>query len=107
TPGTKKITHHTNRQRGFMLKFQALILQIKSESNFQQSLDGVRSKFLNDLIASNVHWSTLLSCLFLIICVQAGSAQTLSASQKFTLGIKAAPHFTWAHYRDKDLQKEF
>jgi hypothetical protein len=49
-------------------------------------------------------WSAVC-VLYLIFAAAAGAqAQTLSTSQKFSLGIKAAPNFTIARYRDPDLR---
>jgi hypothetical protein len=61
---------------------------------------------LNHLTAVNGRWSTFWFMVCWASCSTVASAQTLSTSQKFSLGIKAAPHFTFAHYRDKDIQKE-
>src|SRR5690348_12554158 len=90
-----------------MLKFQALILQSKSESNFWQSLNRVHNRLLNGLTLTKVRWSMALAGLCMATWSIPGSAQTLSASQKYALGVKAAPHFTLARYRDRDMQKHY
>jgi hypothetical protein len=61
----------------------------------------------NDLDAVIAHWSTAFCLIALMSATEPAFAQTLSTSQKYSLGIKAAPNFTIARYRDKDLQKQF
>src|SRR5688572_4038059 len=88
-----------------MLKFRLLILQIKSEFQLLAKFWELMRR-LNRLTALNSRWPTVLILLYGALFATVASAQTLSTSQKFSLGIKAAPHFTVAYYRDKDLRKE-
>jgi hypothetical protein len=61
-------------------------------------------KVRNRLTPVNVRWSTVWVSYFLLTAVVGAQAQTLSTSQKFSLGLKAAPNFTIARYRDADLR---
>jgi hypothetical protein len=88
-----------------MLKFQLLILQIKSEFQLLAKFWDLMRR-LNHLTAINGRSSTFLVLMCWASYATVATGQTLSTSQKFALGIKAAPHFTVAHYRDKDLRKE-
>jgi hypothetical protein len=67
----------------------------------------VQASNRNDLAAVIARWSTAFFVAALFGTAEPALGQTLSTSQKYSLGVKAAPHFTIARYRDKDFQDQF
>jgi hypothetical protein len=52
--------------------------------------------------------SSILSAIFIVfLSLEFGYGQSLTPSQKYSIGIKAAPNFTIARYRDSELREQF